>query len=90
MDLSGNSLSDGIPEELTYLQGLRFFNLSRNNQWGSIPEKIGALKLLESLDLSWNELSGAIPRSISNLSSLSVFNLSNNHLWGEIPTGSQL
>ncbi|GJM84771.1 hypothetical protein PR202_ga00475 [Eleusine coracana subsp. coracana] len=90
IDLSGNSLSDGIPEELTHLHGLRFFNLSRNNLSGSIPEKIGVLKLLESLDLSLNELSGVIPQSISDLSSLSTLNLSSNRLWSRIPTGSQL
>jgi Leucine-rich repeat (LRR) protein len=90
IDLSGNSLSDSIPEEILYLQGLRFLNLSRNNLSGSIPQGIGRLDLLESLDLSWNEFSGVIPQSISNLSCLSTLNLSNNHLWGEIPKGSQL
>uniref|UniRef100_A0A0E0M8N9 Leucine-rich repeat-containing N-terminal plant-type domain-containing protein n=1 Tax=Oryza punctata TaxID=4537 RepID=A0A0E0M8N9_ORYPU len=80
IDLSSNSLTEDIPEELTYLQGLRFLNLSRNTLSGSIPERIGSLKPLESLDLSWNELSGVIPTSISNLLSLSTLNLSNNRL----------
>lgn len=90
IDLSSNSLNEDIPEELTYLQGLRFLNLSRNDLSGSIPEETGSLKLLESLDFSWNKLSGVIPPSMSDLSSLSALNLSNNGLWGEIPTGSQL
>ncbi|OEL23597.1 hypothetical protein BAE44_0015381 [Dichanthelium oligosanthes] len=85
IDLSSNSLSDGIPEEIIYLQGLRFLKLSRNNLSGSIPERIGMLDLLESLDFSWNELSGVIPQSISNLSCLSTLDLSNNDLWGKIP-----
>ncbi|KAF7062667.1 hypothetical protein CFC21_069242 [Triticum aestivum] len=89
-DLSCNRLTESIPEDLTYLKGLRFLNLSRNDLSGSIPEKIGSLELLDFLDLSCNELSGTIPPSISNLRSLGVLNLSNNHLWGRIPTGDQL
>jgi hypothetical protein len=90
MDLSSNLLTKEIPEELTYLQGLRFLNLSRNDLSGNIPESIGSLELLESLDFSWNELSGSIPASISNLQSLGMLNLSNNLLRGYIPTGNQL
>lgn len=90
IDLSGNSLSQCIPEELTKLEGLRFLNLSRNRLSCGIPTDIGSLKNLEFLDLSSNELAGAIPQSISILSSLSIFNISNNHLSGKIPTGSQM
>jgi Leucine-rich repeat (LRR) protein len=90
IDLSGNLLSDCIPEELTSLHGLRFLNLSRNHLSCGIPRDIGSLNLLESLDLSWNQLSGAIPLSISALSTLSTFNISNNHLAGRIPSGSQI
>jgi len=90
IDLSSNSLSRCIPEELTDLKGLRFLNLSRNHLSCSIPENIGSFKYLESLDLSLNELSGAIPQSMSNLQSLNTLNLSNNHFSGKIPTGNQL
>lgn len=90
IDLSGNMLSQCIPEELTNLQGLRFLNLSRNHLSCGIPEDIGSLKNLESLDLSCNELSGHIPQSISILSTLSILNISNNHLLGKIPAGSQM
>uniref|UniRef100_A0ACD5WJN2 Uncharacterized protein n=1 Tax=Avena sativa TaxID=4498 RepID=A0ACD5WJN2_AVESA len=90
IDLSGNSLSECIPEELTNLQGLLFLNLSRNHLSCGIPRDIGSLKFLESLDLSCNQLSGSIPQSISTLSTLSTLNISNNHLAGKIPTGSQI
>jgi hypothetical protein len=90
MDLSSNSLSGGIPPELTDLRGLRILNLSRNYLSGSIPEHISNLTLLESLDLSCNKLSGPIPSAMSHLLSLNSFNLSNNNLSGEIPTGNQL
>lgn len=92
IDLSGNSLSGGIPTELTSFHVLRFLNLSRNDLSGGIPKNIGSSELLESLGFSWNQLSGAIPSTMSNLLSLGSQNrnLSNNHLSGEIPTGYQL
>ncbi|XP_006662430.3 receptor-like protein EIX2 [Oryza brachyantha] len=90
IDLSGNSLSECIPDELTNLQGLRFLNLSRNHLSCTIPKNIGSLKNLESLDLSANELSGSIPPSLAGISTLGTLNLSYNHLSGKIPIGNQL
>ncbi|KAG2581676.1 hypothetical protein PVAP13_6KG069400 [Panicum virgatum] len=52
IDLSGNSLSQCIPEELSNLEGLQFLNLSRNYLLCGIPKNIGSLNVLESLDLS--------------------------------------
>lgn len=90
IDLSSNSLTGGIPPELTDLRGLRFLNLSRNYLSGSIPEGIGNLTLLESLDLSQNKLSGSIPSSIAYMLDLGSLSLSSNNVSGEIPTGNQL
>jgi hypothetical protein len=90
IDLSGNSLSHCIPNELTNLQGLRFLNLSRNRLSCGIPSSIGSLNILESLDFSLNELSGAISPRSSNMLSLNNLNLSSNNLSGTIPTRSQL
>ncbi|RWR91753.1 putative inactive leucine-rich repeat receptor-like protein kinase [Cinnamomum micranthum f. kanehirae] len=90
MDLSRNSLSGEIPQELTSLHGLQSLNLSGNHLEGKIPENIGDLQQLESLDLSQNHLSGTIPSSISALTFLSSLNLANNNLSGRIPSGSQL
>ncbi|XP_038989111.1 receptor-like protein EIX2 [Phoenix dactylifera] len=90
MDLSSNSLSGEIPEEIGNLLALNNLNLSRNHLTGKIPDRIGGLQSLESLDLSMNELSGTIPQSISNLTSLSHLNMSYNNLSGRIPTGYQL
>ncbi|KAF6144028.1 hypothetical protein GIB67_017636 [Kingdonia uniflora] len=90
MDLSYNSLSGEIPQEITSLLGLRYLLLSNNHLTGEIPEKIGDMVLLENLDLSKNQLTGVIPQSISRCYSLAQLNLSYNNLSGEIPTGSQL
>ncbi|XP_068646304.1 receptor-like protein EIX2 [Aristolochia californica] len=90
IDLSVNSLSGDITEELTRLLGLVSLNLSSNYLKGNIPNKIGALKQLESLDLSRNRLFGEVPSSLSTLNFLSKLNLSYNNLSGRIPSGFQL
>uniref|UniRef100_R7WC50 LRR receptor-like serine/threonine-protein kinase FLS2 n=1 Tax=Aegilops tauschii TaxID=37682 RepID=R7WC50_AEGTA len=90
IDLSCNSLTGQIPEDITSLVGLINLNLSSNFLSGNIPYKIGNLQALESLDLSKNQLSGEIPLGLSNLTSLSYMNLSYNGLSGRIPLGRQL
>lgn len=90
MDISGNQMTGGIPEELTNLIALRGLNLSGNHLQGPIPDTIGKLTSLESLDFSRNQLSGSIPGSIAFLTSLSHLNLSYNKLSGKVPTGNQL
>ncbi|KAL4379964.1 hypothetical protein GQ457_02G033920 [Hibiscus cannabinus] len=90
MDLSVNSLTGEIPEELGTLIGLISLNLSRNLLTGSIPDSIGNMELMESLDLSMNQLYGGIPSSFSNLNFLNHFNVSYNNLTGQIPTTTQL
>ncbi|KAM3295169.1 hypothetical protein ACQJBY_037811 [Aegilops geniculata] len=90
LDLSCNSLTGHIPDEIHLLIGLTSMNISSNQLIGKIPDKIGDLKQLESLDLSRNKFSGKIPSSLSALTSLSYLNLSYNNLSGEIPSGPQL
>ncbi|XP_037422602.1 receptor-like protein EIX2 isoform X2 [Triticum dicoccoides] len=90
LDLSCNSLTGHIPEEISFLIGLTNLNLSSNQLIGEIPSKIGDLKQLESLDLSYNKFSHEIPSGLSALTSLSHLNLSYNNLSGVIPSGPQL
>ncbi|XP_051210655.2 receptor-like protein EIX2 [Lolium perenne] len=90
IDLSCNSLTGEIPEELSSLAGLINLNLSSNLLSGNIPYKVGNLRSLESLDLSKNKFVGAIPHGLSNLTYLSYLNLSYNNLSGRIPSGHQL
>ncbi|XP_073124290.1 receptor-like protein EIX2 [Henckelia pumila] len=85
MDLSNNTISGEIPDEMTKLVGLHALNLSRNNLFGHIPDNIALLKSLESLDLSWNHISDSIPTGLSELDSLGFLNLSYNNLSGKIP-----
>ncbi|XVF75662.1 hypothetical protein PTKIN_Ptkin13bG0204900 [Pterospermum kingtungense] len=90
VDLSDNSLSGEIPEEVTSLVGLQSLNLSHNLLVGSIPYNIGVMGSLECLDLSVNNISGGIPPSISYLTFLSHLNISYNKITGKIPTSTQL
>ncbi|KAK1603711.1 hypothetical protein QYE76_027384 [Lolium multiflorum] len=90
MDLSFNSLTGGIPDDITSLNGLLNLNISWNHLSGKIPMKIGAMKSVESLDLSRNNLYGEIPSSLSDLTFLSSLDLSYNNLTGRIPPGTQL
>jgi Leucine-rich repeat (LRR) protein len=90
LDLSCNSITGDIPEEIGTLVALKSLNLSWNDFSSKIPDKIGSLVQVESLDLSHNELSGRIPTSLSALTSLSHLNLSYNNLTGGIPSGNQL
>ncbi|THG06849.1 hypothetical protein TEA_007103 [Camellia sinensis var. sinensis] len=89
-NLSKNSISGKIPEELTTLQGLCFLNLFGNHITGVIPKNIGNMGLLESIDLSRNQLCGEIPPSMSGLNFLSYLNLSYNNLSRKILSSTQL
>ncbi|KAF3958098.1 hypothetical protein CMV_016952 [Castanea mollissima] len=90
IDLSGNSLTGGIPIQITNLTRLGTLNLSMNHLIGSIPKNIGNMWWLETLDLKNNSLFGAIPGSMSSLTFLVHLNLSFNNLTGRIPSGNQL
>ncbi|RCV26070.1 hypothetical protein SETIT_5G215900v2, partial [Setaria italica] len=89
-DLSCNSLTGHIPEEIGKLPALKNLNLSWNHLSGIIPDSIGEVHSLESLDLSHNKFGGELPESLSVLTSLVYLNLSYNNLTGRIPSGNQL
>ncbi|KAL6999007.1 Receptor-like protein kinase BRI1-like 3 [Sarracenia purpurea var. burkii] len=90
LDLSYNSLSGIIPDNLGSMNYLQVLNLGHNNITGSIPFSLGGLKVVGVLDLSHNKLQGLIPGSFGDLSFLSDLDVSNNHLTGPIPSGGQL
>ncbi|KAK1605465.1 hypothetical protein QYE76_029138 [Lolium multiflorum] len=90
IDLSCNSLTGQIPQEIGMLVALKNLNLSGNSLSDIIPQSIGELRELESFDLSHNLLRGEIPGGLSALSALTRLNLSYNNLTGTIPSGNQL
>ncbi|XP_014506604.1 LRR receptor-like serine/threonine-protein kinase RPK2 [Vigna radiata var. radiata] len=77
LDLSGNSLVQGIPGSLGNCERLRTLLLYSNLLEEGIPGEFGKLKSLEVLDVSRNTLSGSVSRELGNCSELLVLVLSN-------------
>ena len=70
LDLSCNSISGEIPEELCLCSNLEQVHLRDNYITGDIPENIGVLKKLDYMDLSFNKMSGEIPDVLFSLTKL--------------------
>ncbi|MQM21155.1 hypothetical protein Taro_054189 [Colocasia esculenta] len=90
LDLSYNSLSGSIPNNMGAMNYLQVFNLGHNQLTGPIPVTFGGLKAVGVLDLSHNRLTGDIPGSLGTLSFLVDLDVSNNNLSGTIPSTGQL
>lgn len=87
LSLSGQSIRDTFPDEVTELTGLRVLDLSGTGLQGEIPSELGNLSGLRVLRLHGNELSGQIPSELGNLSALEYLDLSYNYtMGGPIPS----
>ncbi|KAG5233242.1 leucine-rich repeat family protein [Salix suchowensis] len=85
LDLSFNSLSGNVSQQLDGLLALKILNLSFNKFSGPLPVNLGKSLLLEKLQLSMNQFQGAIPQDIANCQNLNLLDLSGNVLDGSIP-----
>ncbi len=87
LDLSGNRLTRGIPNEI-YINfpNLAFLNLGNNPLGGSISRVLGALLTLQDLRLSNCKLTGSLPPNLGALSSLGRIDVSDNEIDGTIPS----
>ncbi|KAB8104340.1 hypothetical protein EE612_037187, partial [Oryza sativa] len=86
-DLSKNSLTGVIPQELGTLVNLEQLKLSDNSLNGTIPSSFGGLSRLTELQMGGNRLSGQLPVELGQLTALQIaLNVSYNMLSGEIPT----
>ncbi|GLT64672.1 hypothetical protein SLA2020_371500 [Shorea laevis] len=85
IDLSSNTLTGEIPQEIGNLSRIRALNLSFNKLSGPIPTTLSKLGLVESLDLSYNNLTGEIPPQLVDLYSLAYFSVAHNNLSGKTP-----
>ena len=85
LDLGGNDLAGGLPEEVGRLTQLTRLYLDNNHLTGEIPGEVGRLTQLTRLYLDNNELTGEIPEEVGRLTQLTRLYLDNNELTGEIP-----
>ncbi|XP_059429264.1 receptor-like protein 6 [Corylus avellana] len=90
LDFSMNHFRSSIPANIGQsLASTRFFSLSSNKLYGSIPRSICNITHLLLLDLSNNSLSGTIPECLISMSgmTLQILDLRTNNLIGTIPEG---
>ncbi|KAH6791223.1 receptor-like protein kinase 2 [Perilla frutescens var. frutescens] len=88
LDLSGNYLTEHIPESIGKCRGLKTLLLYSNLLEEAIPRELGQLSQLEVLDVSRNSFGSAIPSDLGNCTKLSVLVLSN--FWDPLPNVSSL
>ncbi|XP_042491617.1 probable inactive receptor kinase At5g10020 [Macadamia integrifolia] len=62
LDLSDNSLSGILPQEISKLHSLLYLDLSHNNFEGSIP--VDLPDVLKEFNVSYNNLSGIVPDNL--------------------------
>ncbi|OAY68181.1 LRR receptor-like serine/threonine-protein kinase EFR [Ananas comosus] len=85
LNLSHNSLTGHLPQDIGMLGNLVVLDLSNNLLSGNITDSVGQCKSLQVLSMSNNSLSGLIPNSLGNLKGLQSLDLSSNRLVGSIP-----
>jgi len=86
LDLSGQGLKGHFVTELGLLTRLRKINLSDNELFGIIDNKIFEyLPILDTFDVSTNKFGGQIPRGLLILPKIEEIDLSNNLLVGQMP-----
>ncbi|XP_058737506.1 probably inactive leucine-rich repeat receptor-like protein kinase At5g48380 [Vicia villosa] len=86
LDLSMNSLSKSIPNDISSLvQYVVSLDLSSNDFTGEIPVSLSNCSYLNSLKLDQNQLTGQIPPQFASLTRIKTFSVSNNLLSGPVP-----
>ncbi|KAK9055507.1 hypothetical protein SSX86_026590 [Deinandra increscens subsp. villosa] len=86
LDLSQNSLSGVLPQDIGNLNILGYLDLSENRFSGELPSSFSSCISLETLNLSGNFFHGSIPEAFLTLRGLKVVNMSRNNFSGTIPT----
>jgi len=86
LNFTDKGLEKFPPDLVKVVGNLRNLDLS-NNKIGSLPQNIGAFKMMKTLVMSKNKLT-AIPEDLGKLSKLETLNLSFNYIQS-IPTSFQ-
>jgi len=88
INISGRDQGGELPEEISMLPSLLFFDASSNECSGNIPEGFGLLPNLITLRLQQNSLTGNLPQSFANSSSIRNLLLDRNELSGPFPSAT--
>ncbi|KAG6436898.1 hypothetical protein SASPL_101802 [Salvia splendens] len=87
LDLSRNSISGNIPNDISKLIGfITSLDLSSNQLSGEIPANLANCTFLNILRLDNNQFTGQIPLELGQLSRLKTFSVANNRLSGLVPS----
>ncbi|XP_015878500.3 receptor-like protein EIX2 [Ziziphus jujuba] len=84
IDLSRNSFSGQLTDQIVEFKNLVYLSLRDNKISGPIPVSFGKLSALQVLDVGRNQLNGSLPESLSGLSNLYGLDISWNHLEGVV------
>ncbi|KAJ3000849.1 hypothetical protein HDV02_002312 [Globomyces sp. JEL0801] len=87
LDLSLNSFSGPIPQNLWKLTNLAYFDISFNSLTGTISPEIENLTWLMIFSVGSNLMTGTVPDKFSTLTGLELFDFNGNELTGYIPNG---
>ncbi|KAL6204024.1 hypothetical protein ACLB2K_021294 [Fragaria x ananassa] len=63
LDLSNNSFTGNIPEQISNLKNIETLSLFKNHLSGKIPSSLTRLNFLRDFNVSYNNLEGEIPTS---------------------------
>ncbi|KAG2391094.1 MDIS1-interacting receptor like kinase [Vigna angularis] len=85
LDVSNNSFSDTIPQQIANLSRVSELIMNKNNFSGPIPISMTKLANLKILNLKYNNISGPLPEEIAELRNLESLLFESNHLSGTIP-----
>lgn len=86
LNLAGNSLGGGLPQNVCSMASLKTLNLSNNRFEGGVEALCCLPAGLENINFSGNQLSGFLPECLKNLSNLQIFDASRNRFIGGFPT----
>lgn len=83
--LRGFGLKGTIPEDIKYMDKLRYFSVENNNVSGDFPAFLCDMKQLQLITLAGNNFKGEIPAGVFDLPDLEYLVLKINHFSGKLP-----